>query len=80
MLLTCYNLLFIRYINRIGANRLIMMDLDWNPAHDRQAMSRVWRQGQLKKVYVYRLQTIGTIEESILEVMRLRFLLFLSLE
>jgi DNA repair and recombination RAD54-like protein len=38
-------------LNLIGANRLIMYDVDWNPANDAQAMARVWRDGQ-KKQYV----------------------------
>ena len=42
-------------LNLIGANRLIMYDPDWNPANDNQAMARVWRQGQTKKVFIYRL-------------------------
>ncbi|MES1914023.1 MAG: hypothetical protein MHM6MM_006157 [Cercozoa sp. M6MM] len=50
-------------LNLIGANRLIMYDPDWNPANDLQAMARVWRSGQKKEVYVYRLMSTGTIEE-----------------
>ena len=30
-------------LNLIGASRLIMMDCDWNPAIDKQAMGRIWR-------------------------------------
>lgn len=37
-------------MNLIGANRLVMFDPDWNPANDDQAMARVWRDGQKKKV------------------------------
>ena len=37
-------------LNLIGANRLVMFDPDWNPANDDQAMARVWRDGQKKKV------------------------------
>ena len=54
-------------LNLVGANRLVMMDPDWNPASDMQAMARVWRQGQRKEVYIYRLISHGTIEESILQ-------------
>lgn len=32
-------------LNLVGANRLILFDSDWNPATDRQAMARVWRDG-----------------------------------
>ena len=39
-------------LNLIGANRLVMFDPDWNPANDDQAMARVWRDGQKKKVNV----------------------------
>lgn len=39
-------------LNLIGANRLVMFDPDWNPANDDQAMARVWRDGQKKKVCV----------------------------
>ena len=55
-------------INLIGACRLIMLDADWNPAADLQAMARVWREGQKKTVFIYRLYTLGSIEESILKV------------
>ncbi|XP_041363307.1 DNA repair and recombination protein RAD54B-like [Gigantopelta aegis] len=52
-------------LNLVGASRLILYDIDWNPANDLQAMARVWRDGQKKKVYIYRLLTTGTIEEKI---------------
>ena len=38
---------------------------DWNPATDKQAAARVWRDGQKKKVYVYRFITTGSIEEKV---------------
>ncbi|KPA79098.1 putative DNA repair and recombination protein RAD54 [Leptomonas pyrrhocoris] len=52
-------------LNLIGANRLILFDPDWNPANDAQAMGRVWRDGQQKRVFIYRLLSTGTIEEKI---------------
>lgn len=52
-------------LNLIGANRLILFDPDWNPANDAQAMGRVWRDGQKKRVFIYRLLSTGTIEEKI---------------
>ncbi|KEG09261.1 DNA repair and recombination protein RAD54 [Trypanosoma grayi] len=52
-------------LNLIGANRLILFDPDWNPANDAQAMGRVWRDGQKKRVYIYRLLSTGSIEEKI---------------
>uniref|UniRef100_A0A4W4EK99 RAD54 like n=1 Tax=Electrophorus electricus TaxID=8005 RepID=A0A4W4EK99_ELEEL len=54
-------------LNLIGANRLVMFDPDWNPANDEQAMARVWRDGQRKTCYIYRLVSTGTIEERILQ-------------
>jgi DNA repair and recombination RAD54-like protein len=42
-------------LNLIGANRLVMFDPDWNPATDDQAMARVWRDGQKKNCFIYRL-------------------------
>ncbi|KAK3089624.1 hypothetical protein FSP39_005167 [Pinctada imbricata] len=52
-------------LNLVGASRLLLYDIDWNPANDLQAMARVWRDGQKKKVYIYRLLTTGSIEEKI---------------
>ncbi|PRT55460.1 DNA repair protein rhp54 [Wickerhamiella sorbophila] len=52
-------------INLIGANRLILLDPDWNPAADQQALARVWRDGQKKHCFVYRFIATGTIEEKI---------------
>ncbi|CAH8663473.1 unnamed protein product [Schistosoma margrebowiei] len=46
-------------LNLIGANRLVMFDPDWNPANDDQAMARVWRDGQKKQCYIYRLISVG---------------------
>lgn len=54
-------------LNLIGANRLVMFDPDWNPANDEQAMARVWRDGQRKRVYIYRMLSTGTIEEKIFQ-------------
>lgn len=46
-------------LNIIGANRLMLFDPDWNPANDAQALARVWREGQQKKVFIYRFLTAG---------------------
>ena len=46
-------------LNLIGANRLVMFDPDWNPANDDQAMARVWRDGQKKPCFVYRLLAVS---------------------
>ncbi|XP_056017684.1 DNA repair and recombination protein RAD54B-like [Ostrea edulis] len=52
-------------LNLVGASRLLLYDVDWNPANDLQAMARVWRDGQKRQIYIYRLLTTGTIEEKI---------------
>ena len=54
-------------LNLIGASRLIMFDNDWNPSNDKQAMARIWRDGQKHEVHIYRLIVYGTIEEKIFQ-------------
>ena len=49
-------------LNLIGANRLVMFDPDWNPANDDQAMARVWRDGQQKPCFIYRLLCVSVSE------------------
>ena len=48
-------------LNLIGANRLVMFDPDWNPANDDQAMARVWRDGQRKQCFIYRLIAVSAL-------------------
>eukprot|EP01063_Lacrimia_lanifica_P014503 TRINITY_DN21077_c0_g1_i1.p1 TRINITY_DN21077_c0_g1~~TRINITY_DN21077_c0_g1_i1.p1 ORF type:complete len:1581 (+),score=568.08 TRINITY_DN21077_c0_g1_i1:704-4744(+) len=52
-------------VNLTGANRVIIFDPDWNPVTDVQARERAWRIGQTKEVVIYRLITMGTIEEKV---------------
>ena len=52
-------------INLTGADRVIVMDPDWNPSTDSQARERVYRIGQRRDVVVYRLIVRGTIEEKV---------------
>ncbi|KAI7868692.1 P-loop containing nucleoside triphosphate hydrolase protein [Mucor mucedo] len=52
-------------INVTAANRIVLVDQDWNPLYDEQSIGRVYRYGQTKPVTVYRLITASTIEERI---------------
>lgn len=45
----------------------MLVDSDWNPAHDLQAMARIHRDGQKRPVFIYRLLTSGTIDEKIFQ-------------
>lgn len=54
-------------INLIAATNVIILDSDWNPQMDMQAMDRAHRIGQKFPVTVYRLITKKTIEERIIE-------------
>jgi len=52
----------------VKATQMIIIDSDWNPANDMQAMARVWRLGQLRPVRIHRLFLMGTVEEYVLLV------------
>uniref|UniRef100_A0A665TP94 Proliferation-associated SNF2-like protein n=1 Tax=Echeneis naucrates TaxID=173247 RepID=A0A665TP94_ECHNA len=54
-------------INLTAADTVIIFDSDWNPQADLQAQDRCHRIGQTKPVLVYRLVTVNTIDEKILE-------------
>jgi hypothetical protein len=45
----------------------VRQDPDWNPANDKQAAARVWRDGQKKKCVLYRMLCAGSIEEKVFE-------------
>ncbi|XP_042503617.1 SNF2 domain-containing protein CLASSY 3-like isoform X2 [Macadamia integrifolia] len=50
-------------IHLIGASRVVLLDIVWNPSVERQAISRAYRLGQKRFVYTYHLITSGTMEE-----------------
>ena len=52
-------------ISLTAANRVVIVDPDWNPQTDCQARERAWRLGQKRDVTIYRLISRGTIEERI---------------
>ncbi|KAL8996383.1 MAG: hypothetical protein Q9169_004106 [Polycauliona sp. 2 TL-2023] len=50
-------------LNITSANKVVVVDPNWNPAHDLQAQDRAYRIGQVRDVEVFRLVSAGTIEE-----------------
>jgi SNF2 family DNA or RNA helicase len=52
-------------LNLTAADTVIHYDPWWNPAVENQATDRAHRIGQDKKVFVYKLMTVGTVEEKI---------------
>jgi len=52
-------------VSLTAANRVVLVDPDWNPQTDIQARERAWRLGQKREVTIFRLITRGTIEEKI---------------
>lgn len=52
-------------LNLIGASRLVLFDVDWNPAVEEQAMARIHREGQRKHCRIYRLVMKGGLEERV---------------
>ena len=52
-------------LNITCANHAIHYNLEWNPAVEDQASARIYRRGQNKTVFIYRLYYIDTIEEII---------------
>ena len=55
-------------INLATADTVIIMDPDFNPHQDIQALSRAHRIGQKKKVLCFQLMTRGSAEEKIMQI------------
>ncbi|EEB19192.1 helicase, putative [Pediculus humanus corporis] len=52
-------------LNLVGGNRLVIIEPHWNPQLESQACDRIYRVGQKKPVYVYKIICQETIEERI---------------
>lgn len=55
-------------INLTAANRVFLMDLWWNTAVEQQAVDRIHRIGQTKRVYITRFVVEKTVEDRILDI------------
>lgn len=55
-------------LNLVGADTVIHYDMWWNPAVENQATDRVHRIGQKNAVSAYKLVTLNTIEEKIMDL------------
>ncbi|KAJ9661956.1 hypothetical protein H2198_001708 [Neophaeococcomyces mojaviensis] len=50
-------------LNITSANKVVVVDPNWNPSYDLQAQDRAYRIGQTRDVEVFRLVSQGTLEE-----------------
>lgn len=58
------------------ADYVFLLDPWWNPAAEAQAVDRTHRIGQNNQVFVYRMISVGTIEEKVLELQQRKARLF----
>ncbi|MEK9129909.1 MAG: DEAD/DEAH box helicase [Patescibacteria group bacterium] len=63
-------------LNLTSADNVIIFDPWWNPSVENQAIDRAHRIGQKNSVNVYRLITLGTIEEKIIALQKRKKFLF----
>lgn len=54
-------------VNLVAASRVVILDFQWNPADEEQAIGRAYRLGQTRPVFVYRLVMIDTIESCVFQ-------------
>lgn len=57
-------------LNLTAASRVIIMDPNWNPFVEEQAMDRAYRYGQMRPVYVYRFYIKHSIEDRIVALQK----------
>ncbi|GMP62924.1 hypothetical protein CsSME_00024837 [Camellia sinensis var. sinensis] len=62
-------------LNLIGADTVVIHDMDFNPQIDRQAEDRCHRIGQTKPVTIYRLVTKDTVDENVYEIAKRKLVL-----
>lgn len=63
-------------LNIQAANIVILCEPQWKPSTEQQAISRVYRMGQLRDVIVYRLLTEDSIDESMMALLGEKTALF----
>ena len=52
-------------LNITSPNKVVIVDPHWNPSYDLQAQDRAYRIGQTRDVEVFRLISLGTVEETV---------------
>lgn len=55
-------------LNLVSAQNVVLFDPWWNPFAEEQAIDRIYRIGQQKPVSVYKLISVNTLEERILDM------------
>jgi SNF2 family DNA or RNA helicase len=63
-------------LNLTAADTVILVDPWWNPMGENQAIDRAHRIGQTKKVNVYKMITLGSVEEKIVQLQESKKMMF----